>query len=74
MMGNSAGAKAPSGCNALFAELKRCTAQELRWCFTDKLNAAVESHVSRKMRDMGHPTIQSLDALVESHQIGRAHV
>ncbi len=46
MMGNSVGAHALSGCKALFAALKRAT---------QKLDAAMESHVSQRTRDMGHP-------------------
>src|ERR1700677_3159946 len=48
-MSNSVGAQAPSGWNSLFAALKRCATQEL--------HAAVESHVSRRMRDDGHPAL-----------------
>jgi hypothetical protein len=59
MMGNSVGAQASGGWNTLFAALKFSAIQ--------KLYAAVESHVSQRMRDMGHPTVQSFDAPVESH-------
>jgi predicted amidohydrolase YtcJ len=55
MMGNSAGAQVPSGWNALFAALKRCA--------TQKLHAAVESHVSQRIRDMGHPAFVVILAL-----------
>jgi predicted amidohydrolase YtcJ len=54
MMGNSAGAQAPFGRNALFAALKRCTSKH-KLGLPQKLHAAVESHVSRSTRDLGHP-------------------
>jgi predicted amidohydrolase YtcJ len=49
MMVGYSGAKAPQIKQALFAALKRCA--------TPKLGAAVESHVSQKARDMGHPAV-----------------
>src|ERR1700728_531949 len=52
MMGNSAGAQAPCGLMVLFAALKRCGSQEL--------HGAVESHVSQRMRDMGHPAFVAI--------------
>jgi predicted amidohydrolase YtcJ len=52
MMGNSVGAHAPSGCKSLFAALKRCA--------THELHAAVVSHVSQRMRDMGHPAFVAI--------------